>query len=178
MAILLLLAGLFLYALELFVPSAGVLFVTATILVIWSVVTAFQFHWLAGATLLVTVIGLAMVLPGFGFWLWKRSPMGRQMFLKVNVDDGDYTESPYQYLVGEIGVAVTPLRPSGAVEFNGRRVDVVADGGVMILKGEEVKFVSAVGNRIVVRRLTEREQEIRQGKRNLIEEIGEEFPLK
>ncbi len=52
--------------------------------------------------------------------------------------------------VGRKGVAVTDLRPSGAAEFSGERVDVVTDGG-FIPKGEAVVIVRDEGYRKVVR---------------------------
>src|SRR5262245_37072034 len=104
------LAGLFLYALEIFVPSAGILFFTATFLVIWSVITAFQLHWITGLIFLATTVGLALVLPGVGFQLWRRSPIGRQMFLPPKTDEDTTPASPYEHLVGAVGKALTTLR--------------------------------------------------------------------
>jgi len=52
--------------------------------------------------------------------------------------------------VGRRGTAVTDLRPAGAAEFDGERVDVVAEGG-FILKGEAVVIVRDDGYRKIVR---------------------------
>jgi len=52
--------------------------------------------------------------------------------------------------VGRRGTALTDLRPAGAAEFDGERVDVVADGG-FISRGEAVVIVRDEGYRKVVR---------------------------
>lgn len=48
------------------------------------------------------------------------------------------------------GMAVTQLRPSGAAVFNGKRVDVVTEGG-LIERGASVKVMAVEGARVVVR---------------------------
>ena len=153
-------AGVFLLTLELFVPSAGVLMVSALACILWSVIIAFQVHWIVGAIFLATIIGLAFVLPSIVLRIWRRTPMGKSMFLEPPKGDDEEPASPYEELVGEIGRALTPLRPSGSAEIRGKRTDVVADGGVMILEGEKIVVVSASGNRIAVRRTTERDKEV------------------
>ena len=53
-------------------------------------------------------------------------------------------------LVGQTGTAVTGLRPSGTVEVDGRRVDVVSEGG-FVTAGASVEIVRARGAVVVVR---------------------------
>ncbi len=48
------------------------------------------------------------------------------------------------------GIAVTQLRPSGAAVFNGKRVDVVTEGG-LIERGTSVQVMAVEGARVVVR---------------------------
>ena len=52
-------------------------------------------------------------------------------------------------LVGKVGRTITALRPAGAVDVEGRRVDVVAEG-VFVDAGREVRVVSVEGARVVV----------------------------
>jgi membrane-bound serine protease (ClpP class) len=51
--------------------------------------------------------------------------------------------------VGEVGVVITPMRPAGRVELNGRVVDAVAEFG-MIQAGQRVRVTSVDGVRIGV----------------------------
>ncbi|MBI4658989.1 MAG: hypothetical protein HY735_09105 [Verrucomicrobia bacterium] len=53
-------------------------------------------------------------------------------------------------LLSLTGVAFTNLRPSGTALINGRRIDVVTEGG-MIERGTPVKVVAVEGLRVVVR---------------------------
>jgi membrane-bound serine protease (ClpP class) len=48
------------------------------------------------------------------------------------------------------GMAITPLRPSGAALINGKRVDVVTEGA-MVDQGASIKVVAVEGMRVVVR---------------------------
>jgi membrane-bound serine protease (ClpP class) len=53
--------------------------------------------------------------------------------------------------VGKVGIAETPLRPAGKVEFDEEFFDVVSEGD-FVAKGEEVRIVDIQGNRVVVRK--------------------------
>jgi membrane-bound serine protease (ClpP class) len=53
-------------------------------------------------------------------------------------------------LVGAVGVALTDLRPAGAAEIDGQRVDVVAEGG-FLSAGTDLEVVLDEGYRRVVR---------------------------
>jgi len=53
-------------------------------------------------------------------------------------------------LVGQEGVALTPLRPAGTARIGERRVDVVSDGEV-IDPNTRIRVVEVKGNRVVVR---------------------------
>jgi membrane-bound serine protease (ClpP class) len=50
---------------------------------------------------------------------------------------------------GQEGIAITPLRPSGKADFDGRVVDVVSDG-LMVQPGGRVRVVAVEGMRVVV----------------------------
>ncbi|MFH0920932.1 MAG: NfeD family protein [Fibrobacterota bacterium] len=57
----------------------------------------------------------------------------------------------YSALLGKTGHALSPLRPAGAADINGRRYDVVSDGD-FINTGEPVKVTDIAGNRIMVKK--------------------------
>lgn len=170
-AVVLLVLALVVYALELFVPSAGALFVIGTTLLGASLVIAFLHGTTTGAAFLLVVCLLALILPGIGFEVWKRSPIGRRMILSApeplaGLSDAEHADSSaisaIANLKGEIGRTLTPLRPSGMSEIAGRRVDTVAEG-VMIEKGELIRVVDVQGNRVIVRKLTPEESAASEG---------------
>jgi membrane-bound serine protease (ClpP class) len=57
--------------------------------------------------------------------------------------------SAKQELVGKSGVTITPLRPSGIAEIEGRRVDVLT-AGAFIEKNKPIVVVQAKGLHILV----------------------------
>jgi len=56
------------------------------------------------------------------------------------------------YFVGQEGVTLTILRPSGTADFNGIKMDVVSEGE-FISKDKKVKIIKVEGRRIVVREM-------------------------
>ncbi len=91
---------------------------------------------------------------------------GKKLHLlnKVVLMDATDTESGYVSnvnrveLLGRTAKTSTPLRPSGAIELDGERIDVVSEGSY-IDKGKNVTIVKVEGSRIVVRE-SEEEGEI------------------
>lgn len=83
--------------------------------------------------------------------LWVRFfPSSRlgQLFVARRTSGDLGVERPE--LVHREGVAITNLRPSGTAIIDGKRVDVVTEGG-MIERGTPVRVVSVEGLRVVVR---------------------------
>jgi membrane-bound serine protease (ClpP class) len=84
--------------------------------------------------------------------------MGRQMnfFKKMVLLDSTSTEKGYVSnvnrieLINQIGITLTPLRPSGMIKINEERVDAVTEGGY-IQQGKQVKVLKVEGSRIIVR---------------------------
>ena len=53
-------------------------------------------------------------------------------------------------LLGQVGVAVTPLRPTGRAEFDERLLDVVTEGD-FLEKGTPLEIIEVRGRQVVVR---------------------------
>jgi len=96
-------------------------------------------------------LAVVLALLGVGTILWVKffpdSAVARMFVLNRTIGNID-VEKPE--LLGQTGVALTTLRPAGTAIFNGKRVDVVADGG-FVEKGRTVKVVEVEGLRVVVR---------------------------
>ena len=166
LAMALLLGGLFVLALEMFIPSMGMLFLIGAACILSSVIVAFNVSATAGWVFVGIVLFLAVVLPRVFFEVWKRSWIGRRMLLDSpnasmasgSVErPGDPSEGSgapdLSSLRGEVGKTLTPLRPAGTSQISGRRVDTVAQG-VMIDRGEWVRVIDVQGNRVVVTRVS------------------------
>ncbi len=88
---------------------------------------------------------------GIGAVLWfKYFPQTRyaQSLMLKNTIGGEPEVD--QSLLDQEGVAHSDLRPSGVAKINDRRMDVLAEGG-MIEAGTGIKVVEVTGMRVVVR---------------------------
>jgi membrane-bound ClpP family serine protease len=169
LALLLFALGLVLIGLEIFVlPGMGVAGFSGLILTLGSIGLVAYGHWpqtneewvgfgkalspfgisLVGAV--ASAILLARYLPSI--------PFANRLFLKPageTADDlaeasPDPARPDLSALLGAIGVAATPLRPAGKVQFGDDFLDVVADGGY-VLPGTRVQVIEIEGNRVVVK---------------------------
>lgn len=155
-----LMLGLALAFFEVFVPSGGLLGILSAGLLMVSMWLAFGESTLLGLKfLLALLVGLPACL-GLAVRVWPHTPMGRLLTLRPPADE-EIEPAPaavaggtrLDYLVGQFGRAVTPLRPSGVVEFDGRRLEGQAEEG-LIAAGSVVRAVHARGGRLVVREAT------------------------
>ena len=109
-----------------------------------------QFGPRTGSLLLVFVL-LGLVV-GAGAWAkyFPQSAVAR-LFTSQRTIGNVGAEQPE--LLHQQGTAYTQLRPSGTALINGKKVDVVTEGG-LIEKGTPVEVVAIEGMRVVVRSLT------------------------
>jgi membrane-bound serine protease (ClpP class) len=163
------LVGLVMVGLEIFViPGFGVIGVVGLLLLFVGLVFSFTQSTTdvfrsgsqANAQLLtglVTVL-LAMFSAGLGIYFIARNfgslPLFKHLVLQSPEDSGttmltamDTSDAPVR--LGEEGVAITPLRPSGRAEFDGQIIDVVAEMGY-IEPGSSIRVVEVSGMRIAV----------------------------
>lgn len=76
------------------------------------------------------------------------------LFLRTSAakDEGYTSTKSYEDMLGRIGVSTTNLRPSGTGDFDGIKMDVIADGQ-FIPKDTKIKIVRVEGFRILVEQL-------------------------
>lgn len=148
-AVALLLAAAAFSLLEVFTPSMGILTFMAVGSAAGSCYAAFQLGNATGAVFVaLNVLGIA---GGFalGFKLVRFSPLAHR---GADVEKSTYEPvDPVKDLAGASGAAHTDLRPGGQANFNGRKVDVVAEGGY-IDRGSRIKVVRIEGTKVVVRK--------------------------
>jgi membrane-bound ClpP family serine protease len=152
-------AALLLLVLEVFVPSGGIIGVTAVVCAIAGVVSFWRVSTTWGLTSLLVVLVLAPIAFNFALRIMPHTPVGRKLILSSDEDaarrqaeaEQRRTEQE-QALVGAHGRALTDLRPIGAAEIDGTRVEVTAEGGP-IDAGTAVRVTSVQGSTIRVRPL-------------------------
>lgn len=157
--------GIVLIILEVFIiPGFGVAGLVGVSLVILSMATSLignigfsypELHQISQAiwTMAITLIlGIAMIASMIRYMPQNR--LFSKLILADSTDrDHGYTStSSKDDLIGLEGVAMTPLRPSGTVLIEDRRIDVVTSGD-FIEKGARVRVTDTTSSRVVVNRV-------------------------
>lgn len=149
----LIMLGIVFAVLELLVPSGGLLAFFSFASFCASVVFAFHQGMVFGiAFLVVLLIGLPILI-----WqlilVWPYTPIGRKMLLDPESDPAlapNENAELFQNLVGKIGVAKTPMFPSGIISIDGTQYDALSEGEP-VEPGMKVVVVKANQLNIVVR---------------------------
>ena len=155
---LLLIGSLLLIFLEVFLPSAGLIPLMAIGLSAASIWSAFAVSTMTGLIFLAIELALLPVVVLMAASVWPHTPMARFFMLKPP-GDGDKTEfgemkSEYQFdlqaLVGQVGFAMTDLKPGGTVEVENQRVDALTDEG-FIPADTTIKVIGTRQSQLLVR---------------------------
>jgi membrane-bound serine protease (ClpP class) len=98
------------------------------------------------AAALVLLILLARFLP--------KSTIFNRLVLshEENSDKGFVSSKSLSELIGKEGKALTTLRPAGMADFDGDKIDVVADGDY-VQQGSRLKVLRVEGSKVVVREI-------------------------
>ncbi len=151
--VLYLIAGLLLVGVEGLVPSGGLIGLLAFGLLSLSVWQAFQVSNMAGGIFVGTILLFAPVLFALALYLFPKTPLGRLLLLRPPTREEvepEPTGPRLNHLIGQIGRTTTPLRPSGMVDFEGRRLDGMSEEG-LIPAGTMVRAIGLRGRQVVVR---------------------------
>lgn len=153
-SLVLFIVGMALITIELFVPGLGIFGGLGLVALILCIV--FQAKTLLEGLILFLIISvLIFVLALIVARSFRKGFLYRSsLVLKNNADkdEGYISNEDYSHLVGKQGVSLTPLRPSGMVDINGERADVVTDGE-FIKRGEKVVVTKVSGRRIIVKKV-------------------------
>jgi membrane-bound ClpP family serine protease len=147
--------GLLLLLVEVFIPSGGMIGLCSLLCLGLSLWYAFSQSLGMGAMfMLVDLVALPLTAMA-AFSLWSRSPLGRKFFLappsseEIEVSHAEYH---LDRLVGLEGQTLTPLRPSGTVEIEGRRLGSLAEEGYLPA-GASVRVMKVRSGQLIVRGL-------------------------
>lgn len=145
-----LVAGVIMIALELVLPGA-ILGILGYCAMMWGVYGLMG----KGMTAFYTVGGVTVVLGVFLLWFINRFPdtwIGRHFTLgqRSTTDQGYVSNEIQENLVGQMGIAHSPLRPAGVALIDGNYVDVITEGD-FVKAGTEITVVQVVGGRNIVR---------------------------
>lgn len=142
-----------LVALEMSFPSFGLLGLGAATAYAFALVTAFGEGTATGWSFVVAGIALLPIAIASGLRFLPYSPLGKRLLLKGPgadaIQQGTRQVDEERSLLHHEGVALSDLRPAGFAKIDGRRIDVVAEGG-FVGEGERVRVIHTDGARVVV----------------------------
>ncbi|MEN6594101.1 MAG: NfeD family protein [Clostridiaceae bacterium] len=152
-----LIIGFVLLIIEMFLPGIGIAGVSGLISLV--AVVVMQFGWgnprvafyIIAITLLIIVLGLVWIIRSL-----QRGKLSKSFLVLNAQSDGESVpeiKNAKQELIGKSGITVTPLRPSGMAEIEGKRVDVLT-AGAFIERGKRVVVIKAEGMHILVQEET------------------------
>lgn len=157
-AFVLLALGIVLIAVEFFVPG-GILGAIGSLSILGSLFMATssvrQMSISILIALLVTIVAAIL--------LYRRMGLEKGIFKYIVLSDKETPDRGYvssnnrEDLVGKVGVAITPLRPSGIIVVNNERIDVVTEGS-FIEKDQMIEVLSVAGSRVVVAEVKNEEE--------------------
>jgi membrane-bound serine protease (ClpP class) len=147
--IILLAISLICLVVEMFLPGFGFFGISGIILMLLSAVLAVMyipFGWMfvaAEAALLVLFGSLIFAR------IRKRQLYGK-LILNENLNEAIPDIGSLESLIGKEGKTLTPLRPFGDAEFNGKQLEICSQGP-FIARGVMIKGTGINNNRIVVK---------------------------
>ncbi len=146
--------GIVLLVAEIFLPSHGVLTVLAVGILGGGIYAAFQYGAMAGYVSLMAAIVLLPTFAVAAIRIWPRTFVGRRVAppnqASRRADSPGCGEDTLRSLIGQTGLTITPLRPVGACDFGGKRVECLAESG-MIDRDMRVVAIDVQGQSVVVR---------------------------
>lgn len=145
--------GIILICLELFLPGM-VIGAAGGICLVLAVSLTYVKYGVGAGNMALAALAIASAV-GMVIWLFvfPRTRSGRSMITSRDLSDSRSADS-LDALLGQEGEAITQLRPAGTVRIANRRVDAVAESG-LIAPGARIKVVRVEGNRVFVRKLDE-----------------------
>ncbi|GJM19361.1 MAG: hypothetical protein DHS20C14_15740 [Phycisphaeraceae bacterium] len=150
-------AALMLIAIEVFVPSGGLIAVVSGLAAIAGVVCMWRVSTIWGLAGSLTVVVLGPAIFFYMLNILPSTPAGRMLMGGASDEDLAQSELAIRRarderasLVGAEGVALTAMRPIGKVEIDGNRYEALAETSA-IDQGARVRVTSATMHELKVR---------------------------
>lgn len=149
-----LIAGFVCVTIELFTPGFGVPGITGLALLFVGVIVAAD-SVLEGILLTIIIVLVLCLLFAIAVRSASEGALARSpLVLRDSTAraDGFTSGEDLTYFLGREGVVTTMLRPVGTADFEGVKLEVLAEGSYIEV-GSDVRVVKVEGRRIVVRRV-------------------------
>jgi len=138
---------------EVFIPSFGLLSVCSMACLVGGIWIFFHHSPAAGWAGVVVALVMVPSLLAMAYKVLPKTRFGKRVILTPPVRDrGDAIAdgSDLAQLMGRSGRVITTMRPVGMCDFDGRRVECVAESGYL-LKDKQVKVIRIEGTQVTVR---------------------------
>jgi membrane-bound serine protease (ClpP class) len=152
-ALILFTVGVIMLLAEILLPTGGILVVVSLLFFAGGVGIILARGTTTEAV--VAIAGLALGLPAAGFVAvsaWRRMSIGTTLSEDATAPGVIPGAAELELLKNRTGKTVSPMRPSGTVEFDGKRVDAMTEG-VMLDAGVWVRCIDVKGGKVVVRQM-------------------------
>ncbi|WHH61001.1 NfeD family protein [Petroclostridium sp. X23] len=145
--------GLVLVMIEIFAPGFGFPGISGTILLLIGVVLTAKTLLQAFVMVIIILIILGIALAAV-FRSAAKGRLSRTLILSDSMkkESGYISTTDLESFMNKEGYTITNLRPAGAADFDGIKLDVVSESS-FIAKGTKVKIIMVSGPRIVVREI-------------------------
>ena len=145
-------AGMALVVLEVYIPGFGLPGISgAALILIAVIVTWVKYEALAALGVTVIIGAVLALIIVTALRSTDRGKLFKKLSLEetVGTEEGEEEASGLRALVGRTGITSTILRPVGAAEIDGTRMDVTAESG-FIEQGRNVIVARVEGTRVIV----------------------------
>lgn len=153
LGIILLILGFVFASIEMVVPGFGAPGIIAAVCLVAGIfcTTDSLIEGIFVTLIVLVVLGLMLAII---LWLLSKGKLRSPLILKEEQkkEQGFISSFDLNYLLGKKGQAITDLRPSGAGDFEGVRLDVVSEGGY-IIRGANIEIVQVSGSKLVVKEI-------------------------
>lgn len=160
-ALILFVAALVVFAIDLLIPTGGVLVAVTAILCFASIFFAFRHSPVSGVWMLIATLGLIPLMLFLLLVVWPKTPFGRRMITAPERAGefvwSDASEVDSKALIGAVGIAETEFLPRGSVRVGDRSYEAVCETGVIEV-GQTVKVMRLDVGRLVVLPVRERSE--------------------
>ncbi|MFO3665620.1 NfeD family protein [Anaerococcus sp. ENR0831] len=151
MTILTFVMGITLLAIEIFIPSFGVIGIAGLILTMYSVMDSFASTQMGFLILIVSAIAIILTVTIYVKLGFDRNLFDRFILKNTNSSQRGYnSKNNHSVLIGKSGITKTILRPTGRIEVEGNAYDAKSDSD-FIGKDKEVEVVAIKDGHIIVK---------------------------